>query len=136
MFPPPPMMLPPDRPLPPLPPPPIPPMFLPPMERHFRPQPWHLPPDPEFMPGRESTPPRRPFAVTDGDAGPHASSPLTTDTRDSRNSTPPHLLPDFHDVPPQPGSRPFYPPHLGHPRLPMHPPPYRRDIGPPPKKIG
>lgn len=140
---PPPMMLPPDRPLPPLPPPP--PMFLPPMERHFRPQPWHIPPEhssdyrttpPEFMAGRELTPPRgRPSAVVDGDGGPHASSPLTTDTRDSRNSTPPHLLPDFHDVPPQPG-RPFFPPPpLGHPRLPMHPP-FRRDMGPGHKRLG
>lgn len=138
------MMLPPDRPLPPLPPPPMPPMFLPPppppMDRHFRPQPWHMPPPdhssdyrttpPEFMAGRESTPPRGRPPIGDGDGAPNTSSPML-DTRDSRNSTPPHLLPDFHDIPPQPG-RPYFPPHMGRPRYPMHPS-YRRDE---PKRLG
>lgn len=144
-LPPPPMMLPLDRPLPPLPPPGIPPMFLhrppppPPLERHFRPQPWHMLPDPEyttppeFMAARESTPPRgRQSTITDGE--PHTSSPLTTDTRDSRNSTPPHLLPDFHDVPPQPG-RHFFPPPIGRSRFPLQPP-HRRDGGPEPRRLG
>lgn len=146
----PPMMLPPDRPLPPLPPPPMPPMFLPPppppMDRHFRPQPppWHMPPPdhssdyrttpPEFMAGRESTPPRGRPPIGDGDGAPNTSSPMLTDTRDSRNSTPPHLLPDFHDIPPQPG-RPYFPPPVGRPRYPMHPP-YRRDAGPEPRRLG
>ncbi|XP_035232723.1 transport and Golgi organization protein 1 homolog [Stegodyphus dumicola] len=139
---PPPMLLPPDRPLPPLPPPPLPP-FLPPLDPPFRPQPWHMPPPdtlsnsdfrvtpPEFSSrGRESTPPRgRRSAAVDGEMRPHASSPLGTDTRDSRNSTPPHSLPDFHDIPPQP-PRPFFPPPAHHPRFSMPPPSFRRDPGP------
>ncbi|XP_054712140.1 transport and Golgi organization protein 1 homolog [Uloborus diversus] len=135
-IPPPPMMLPADRPLPPLPPPPMHP-FLP-LEPHFRPPPWHLPPEsshgsdfrvtpPEFLRARESTPPRgRQSNYIEGEAAPN-SSPLGTDTtRDSRNSTPPHSLPDFHDIPPQP-PRPYFP-HPG--PISRFPPPFRRDLGP------
>ncbi|XP_015915093.1 transport and Golgi organization protein 1 [Parasteatoda tepidariorum] len=136
--PPPPMMLPPDRPLPPL--PPLPPFLRPfdpppPFESlpPFQPQPWNMPPPDavsnsdfrmtpsDYGRGRESTPPRgRNSAVVDGDLGPRQSSPIT-DLKNSRNSTPPHLLPDFHDIPPHP-SRPFYPPPMGpRTRYPMPP---------------
>ncbi|GFR21664.1 transport and Golgi organization protein 1 homolog [Trichonephila clavata] len=130
---PPPMLLPDmprDRPLPPL--PPIPPPFEPPM---FAPPPFgHFPPrdpmfssefrvtPPEFVRGRASTPPRgRQSAITDGDVGPRQSSPIGSEMRESRNSTPPHSLPDFHDIPPPP--RPFFPHH----RFPFRPP-FRREF--------
>ncbi|GFS44281.1 uncharacterized protein TNIN_485241 [Trichonephila inaurata madagascariensis] len=119
-----------DRPLPPL--PPIPPPFEPPM---FAPPPFgHFPPrdpmfssefrvtPPEFVRGRASTPPRgRQSAITDGDVGPRQSSPIGSEMRESRNSTPPHSLPDFHDIPPPP--RPFFPHH----RFPFRPP-FRREF--------
>ncbi|GBN88893.1 hypothetical protein AVEN_154359-1 [Araneus ventricosus] len=120
-----------DRPLPPLPlpPPPFepPPMFAPPPFGPFPRDPmfnseFRVTP-PEFVRGRASTPPRgRQSAINDNDMGPRQSSPLGGELRESRNSTPPHSLPDFHDIPPPP--RPFYPPH----RFPFRPP-FRREFG-------
>ncbi|KAF8763694.1 Transport and Golgi organization protein 1 like protein [Argiope bruennichi] len=119
-----------DRPLPPLPlpPPPFepPPMFAPPPFGPFPRDPmfnseFRVTP-PEFARGRASTPPRgRQSAINDNDMGPRQSSPLGGELRESRNSTPPHSLPDFHDIPPH---RPFYPP----PRFPFRPP-FRREFG-------
>ncbi|GFX29394.1 transport and Golgi organization protein 1 [Trichonephila clavipes] len=129
---PPPMLLPDmprDRPLPPLPPiPPFePPMFAPPPFGHFPPRDpmfsseFRVTP-PEFIRGRASTPPRgRQSTITDGDVGPRQSSPIGSEMRESRNSTPPHSLPDFHDIPPPP--RPFFPHH----RFPFRPP-FRREF--------
>ncbi|GFS89428.1 transport and Golgi organization protein 1 homolog [Nephila pilipes] len=122
-----------DRPLPPLPPippPPFePPMFAPPPFGHFPPRDpmfsseFRVTP-PEFVRGRASTPPRgRQSAVTDGEAGPRQSSPLGSEMRESRNSTPPHSLPDFHDIPPPPPPRPFFPHH----RFAFRPP-FRREF--------
>ncbi|GIY48615.1 transport and Golgi organization protein 1 homolog [Caerostris darwini] len=117
-----------DRPLPPLPIPPPPPMFGPPPFGHFPPP--HDPmfnsefrvTPPEFARGRASTPPRgRQSAVTDSEMVVRQSSPMGNEMRESRNSTPPHSLPDFHDIPPPP--RPFYPPH----RFPFRPP-FRREF--------
>ncbi|KAG8199959.1 hypothetical protein JTE90_006204 [Oedothorax gibbosus] len=130
--PPPPMMLPPDRPLPPL--PPLPPFLAPLEPPPFRPPPpWHHQ-DPSFR----MTPPdfmgpprnRHPNAM-DSDVGPLQSSPLGgSDMRDS----PSHSLPDFHDIPPPPRP-PFFPPPPGHhPRYPMPPQYSRREYVPDKKR--